>query len=569
MTRPTSSEPLSYLVADDDPVSRRVLEAILTGEGGRVVTAVDGIDALQCYHKERPDVVFLDLHMPRLDGRGVARSIRSSADRLSVPIVFLTGDDAEETLERCIDAGADEFMNKPARPTLVRAKLKALLRNRALHQTLRRQRDELDALHEQLSAEHEAALQIFARLVASRTEALPEVRSRVSSMARFNGDVILSVRGPAGRIHVLLGDFTGHGLPAAIGAPPVCNAFYRMTRKGFFPREILREINDKLRELLPRDHFLAAAFAAIDPIEGTATVWNGGVPDVLVRGPHGGIRHRVPSRHLPLGVLDSARLDPEPETFALEPGDRIFLTSDGVVETRDPAGHLFGNERLEDVLGKADDPDGRLDALDRWLDAFRAGEKPSDDVSIAEIRYDGPVAAEATSADGGTVPDPGTGWRAMLELDADALRKTDPVPLVLQILGEIDGMDPHRAPIFTVLSELVTNALDHGILGLDSSWKQEPGGFTHYYAEREKGLAALERGFVRIELESRPDASGGRLRLSVADSGAGFELAPPSDEPGAGHSGRGLRLVREICESLEREPTGNGIRAVYAWDAPR
>jgi serine phosphatase RsbU (regulator of sigma subunit) len=71
--------------------------------------------------------------------------------------------------------------------------------------------------------------------------------------------MVLAVREPSGGMYVMLGDFTGHGLPAAIGAMPTAEIFYGMAKKGFSAQDILREVNKKLKSILPPNFFTLAA----------------------------------------------------------------------------------------------------------------------------------------------------------------------------------------------------------------------------------------------------------------------------------------------------------------------
>ena len=84
------------------------------------------------------------------------------------------------------------------------------------------------------------------------TRALPRYLRSI-----FNGDLLLATRTPSGSMYVMLGDFTGHGLPAAIGAIPVAEVFYGMANKGFSIAAIVAETNRKLRAILPTEVFFS------------------------------------------------------------------------------------------------------------------------------------------------------------------------------------------------------------------------------------------------------------------------------------------------------------------------
>jgi len=156
-----------------------------------------------------------------------------------------------------------------------------------------------------------------------------------------------------------------------------------------------------------------------------------------------------------------------------------------------------------------------------------------------------------------------------LVFEGRQLRKADPVPLVINyVRAMIDGDTPCQV-LFTVLSELYTNALDHGVLGLDSALKCDAEGFEHYFLEREKRLAALNDGRISISFRYQPQSGGGCIRLRVEDSGAGFDYRAVLAEDRRKQSalyGRGIYLVRQLCQSLRYEGYGNRVVAEYRWD---
>ncbi|MEU5546906.1 response regulator transcription factor [Streptomyces sioyaensis] len=116
----------SVLLAEDDRPIRTALERALTLEGYQVTAVADGIQALAAAHRERPDVILLDVMMPGIDGLQVCQVLRAEQDR--TPILMLTA--RVETADRIagLDAGADDYVVKPFEVEEVFARLRALLR---------------------------------------------------------------------------------------------------------------------------------------------------------------------------------------------------------------------------------------------------------------------------------------------------------------------------------------------------------------------------------------------------------------------------------------------------------
>ena len=135
------------------------------------------------------------------------------------------------------------------------------------------------------------------------------------------------------------------------------------------------------------------------------------------------------------------------------------------------------------------------------------------------------------------------------------------------LMGAHKGLRDHKENIYLTVSELFCNALDWGVLGLDSRMKKDPEGFEKYFAARERALAALEDGRIKIDLEIFGQDQGGKLVVRVEDSGPGFDyqkaMLKPADETSFG--GRGIRLVRSFCKELVYQGRGNQVEAVYVW----
>jgi OmpR family response regulator RpaB len=115
----------TILVVDDEASIRRILETRLSMIGYRVVTACDGQEALEAFHDHHPDLVVLDVMMPKLDGYGVCQELRKESD---VPIVMLTalGDVADRITG--LELGADDYVVKPFSPKELEARIRCVLR---------------------------------------------------------------------------------------------------------------------------------------------------------------------------------------------------------------------------------------------------------------------------------------------------------------------------------------------------------------------------------------------------------------------------------------------------------
>jgi CheY-like chemotaxis protein len=126
MTASRSQRPqLVVLVVDDAEDNRYIYRRYLEFRGARVLTAEDGLQALQCVDLERPDAIILDLAMPRITGWDVLRDLKANARTRSIPVVVISGHQAATTAR---EAGADSYFEKPCNPEDVLKELLRLLR---------------------------------------------------------------------------------------------------------------------------------------------------------------------------------------------------------------------------------------------------------------------------------------------------------------------------------------------------------------------------------------------------------------------------------------------------------
>ena len=209
------------LVVDDNPSSLDLLTRRLERDGHRVCACDDGATALRLSTVESFDLILLDFFMPHLNGVDVLRQLRSSPDTAAVPVVIMSGADEVESAVRCIEAGADDVMQKPLDPILLRTRISALIERKTLRDReqayvaqLRHERERSEALlrsmlpgpvverlrgGETVIADHfDAATILFcdivgfttlaSRLPAARTIALLNlVFSNLDALAKANG----------------------------------------------------------------------------------------------------------------------------------------------------------------------------------------------------------------------------------------------------------------------------------------------------------------------------------------------------------------------------------------------
>ena len=165
---PAAAPPARVLVVDDTPQNVKLLADILGAKGFVAITAANGEEALAKLAVERPDLVLLDVMMPGLSGYDVCRRIRAEPATALLPVVLVTSLDPHQERVKGIEAGADDFLSKPIHQAELLARVRSLLRIKALQDEVRRQADQLREWNATLEERVRAATAENARLARLR-----------------------------------------------------------------------------------------------------------------------------------------------------------------------------------------------------------------------------------------------------------------------------------------------------------------------------------------------------------------------------------------------------------------
>lgn len=550
---------MKILIVDDESINRTLLTNMLYSAGYKdCIEAVNGIEAIKLFDEEQPDLVLLDVVMPGLSGFDVAPKIRKRAKGTYLPILFITALEDKESLVRCLEVGGNDFATKPFDRHILIAKIRAHLQIRALSEHVEQQNQALRLFNQRVAREHAIVEHIFSHAIVNRPEVLSHFDFLLQPAETFNGDLFLCEASPSGGIYFVVGDFTGHGLASAIGALPVTRAFRELAQQGVSIAEITSELNRILITFLPNDMFMAAVIGEINASGNRVHLWQGGMPEVIVPAKTDIAMRKVPSRHMALGILDENELNTDYDTINLGHNEQLVICSDGLIEIANKNGEMLLEEGLVNIIKVQMQEQGKVDAKSLFRQAKAHGFSSSldDDVTL--------VIFNAKPVNISTVRKVDEGLPSVHEiaLSAPHLKQPDILQRVLQLAGQCEGIQNIRSIVYTVLSELFNNALDHGILKLESKVKTDSAGFHQYYTERERSLNALSHGRINIRIESLPIE--GKVLLQVEDSGEGFRWDRGRTLIGHGNAkeeshGRGLPLIHALCEKVWFEDGGKKV----------
>jgi len=372
-----SDQAQSYtvLVVDDEPTARLALSARLKRLGYRVIEAGDGKAALEALRQQRPDLTILDWMMPEMDGPSFCELVRQDPELLSSQILMMTSHDQPQQIAEGLARGADDFLSKAASKYEITARVQAGLRSASLIKRLEQVTDEIRRKQEALERELQSAARYVESLLPVPGTVAPGVQMvRVyrPSLA-LGGDLFNVVPWSDDLLGLYLLDASGHGVSPALRSASFSTFLRReslMRHVGSSePGAILTEANKQF-PLTENGHYFTIVFATLDVrchMLSYATAGHGGA--FLHR--RSGEVCWLGTPSLPLGFDPSTVY--ATETRSVEPGDRLYLLSDGLYEVPNSTGELWGQDRLGQTvrtLGHrplADVLSGTVAEAVRWL----------------------------------------------------------------------------------------------------------------------------------------------------------------------------------------------------------
>lgn len=186
---PSAAPAGSVLVVDDDPVVAALMRATLENDGFSVLEATDGVEGCELYRRHRPDVLLVDVVMPRMDGYELCRELRSREESAYVPIVVATSLDDVPSIARAYDAGATDFIPKPVNWLVLNHRIRYILRASRAFDELRRNQERLIAAKEAAEAANRSKTDFLANMSH-------ELRTPLNAIIGFSGMMSDCMFGP-------------------------------------------------------------------------------------------------------------------------------------------------------------------------------------------------------------------------------------------------------------------------------------------------------------------------------------------------------------------------------------
>lgn len=370
------AQPL-ILIVEDNPASLEIMQVRLEASGYRVITATDGEAGLSLAESSLPDLILLDVMMPKMDGLEVCRRLKSN-DRLPfMPVVMVTAKTDTKDVIAGLEAGGDEYLTKPVDHGSLVARVKSMLRIKELHDTVL---DQSELMENQLKTASKIQTLFWPEL--------PKPRSgihtwAVSQPAAYVGGDFYDVITLADRsVLSYVADVSGKGVPAALIMAAVSTKIRAEASLHQNLNLILQAVNNAMYELASTEgYFTTMLLLRYWPERKKIEMVRAGhINPVLVSGTDA--REISHLKGVSLGVLEEVNY--ETGGLVLKPGESLLLFSDGVSEAENVSLEQFGYQRvLEHLATSSSLPRGKglFEAVRKW----RGGAVANDDLTIFEI----------------------------------------------------------------------------------------------------------------------------------------------------------------------------------------
>jgi sigma-B regulation protein RsbU (phosphoserine phosphatase) len=375
------------LVVDDNLENRDTLARRLQRQGHTTVMAGDGAEALEIARREPFDLVLLDVMMPVLDGYATLAALKADEKLRHIPVIMISALDELESVVRCIEEGADDYLPKPFNPTLLRARIGAGLEKKTLRDQEQNYLRQIEATQAHLKSELDEAAKYVKSIFPPPMDEPFRIDWNYAPSMELGGDAFGYHWIDDDHLAIYLLDVCGHGVGASLLSVSAINVL----RSGSLPKtdfcdpaQVLAGLNNAFPMERQNNMYFTIWYGVYHKPTRMLRHASGGHPPSLLLKPDGTMDElRAP------GMLIGALPD---MTFAsdsceIPAGSRLFVLCDGTYEIKRTDNTMIEFQDFTDFMLKhGAEPDG-LDKLLAWVHELRGGGALEDDFSIVRVLF--------------------------------------------------------------------------------------------------------------------------------------------------------------------------------------
>jgi phosphoserine phosphatase RsbU/P len=378
------------LVVDDNDDNRYTLTLYLDLEGySNVEIAHDGEEAIALLKTSSFDLMLLDVMMPKVDGYQVLAWLKDQPQLSDLPVIMISALNEVNSVVRCIELGAVDYLLKPFNPVMLKARLGATLEKKRL-------RNEINAhlarLEEELNSARKLQMSMVPQSFPEVTAAFPiDLYASMEPAREVGGDLYDFFTTEDGMLCFLVGDVSGKGMPAALfmarakSLIRITTELMRMHASTSKPADVIARVNRELCQDNSDLMFVTLFFGMLAPQSGELEYCNAGHNEPY-RLNNAAVEAITGAKGIILGVRPDAVYTTG--QLSLSPGESVYVFTDGITEANNAAGDLFSEERLEGVLraGAGRTSAGIVQSVTEAVRAFVGNALPSDDITMLAVR---------------------------------------------------------------------------------------------------------------------------------------------------------------------------------------
>jgi len=394
-------EMMRILAVDDDLDTRLLMTRLLTKWGHEVLTASDGVEALELLKREHLQLVISDWLMPRMDGLELCRQIRGGSFPEYLYVIILTAKDTKGELITAMEAGADDYISKPFDKSELKVRIRAGERVIDLKQDLEDRNKRLIGALSTIRKDLEAAAKMQKDLLPNPTGG-PSGFSfdwLFLPCSFVAGDTFHYLEIDDHHVCFYLLDVSGHGVPAAMLSFTLSKTLSSLAFPGnplresceiqqsydlVSPATAVNELNRRFQSDEKSMQYFTMIYGILDKRNGRIVFTQAGQP-LPIHVPRGAPPRFIGSGGFPVGLYSEATYDEQ--EIVLQPGERLILYSDGITDCTNAKEEDFSPERLIKILGGWQDLPLRslMGKLEQELREWRGGDEFQDDMTLLAI----------------------------------------------------------------------------------------------------------------------------------------------------------------------------------------
>jgi sigma-B regulation protein RsbU (phosphoserine phosphatase) len=332
------------LIVEDNPFQRIILNQVLENSGfSNIEESEDGLDALEKVINWNPDLIILDIEMPKMNGLELCQKIQKIPEIKNIPILAQSGRTKSIHKEEIFDVGASDYVSKPIDP-------KELIARVFTHLERARLSAQLSEFHDRVQDELATAARTHRTLFPNK-ELISEIQKSYgiainnyeTASSELGGDFWGIYQLSESLLALYIIDFSGHGINAALNTFRLYTLMQQQFHKNQNAGEFLTELNYNLAPTLPSGQFATMFYGIVDITEQTLNYATAGCPTSFIFRNNNNV-DSISGDGFLLGALNDSRYETKQVSFC--PDEMLFLYSDALIESPDKTGHIMNEEEI-------------------------------------------------------------------------------------------------------------------------------------------------------------------------------------------------------------------------------